>query len=368
MQFTCNKNELSSVVQTVLRAVNTSATLESLQGVLFIVKDSKTIIKATNLELGIEIELTTKDTEDGEVLVNPKVLLDAIKYSNSKNVTITKKDNYLLTEVDSGKTTIKTLDGADFPNIPKETSGEKVQLKVKNIIHGIRSVLYSVSHSIIKPELASVYIWQEGQQLVFVATDSFRLAEKKVNQKLPSTDDLSILIPQKNTQDLVGILEQLDEEMLVDVYIDSDQFSLYANNTYITLRTINGAFPDYQKIIPTDAISEVTVLKQDLSQVIKKAGVFSDKFNKITLTVDSDTKSVVVSTLNGELGDTTDSLSAVLEGESATISINHRYILDCLQSVHSDSVILSFFGPNKPMIIRGVGDKSFTYLVMPMNN
>ncbi len=368
MQFTCNKDELTTTLQIVMRAINTSATLESLQGVLIIVEDGKTIIKATNLEVGVEMNIPTVDTEDGSVLISPKVLMDAIKYSNSKKVTITKEDTILIITLDTGKTKIKTLSSTDFPNIPKDTSGEKVQLKVKNIINGIRSVLYAVSHSVIKPELASVYVWQDGQQLVFVATDSFRLAEKRVNQNIPTTDDLSILIPQKNTQDLVGILEQLDEEALVDVYIDTDQFSLYASNVYITLRTIDGAFPDYQKIIPSEPTTEVTLLKQDLSQVIKKAGVFSDKFNKITLQADVETKSIVVSTTNGELGDTTDSITGVLEGESASISLNHRYILDCLQSVHSDSVILSFFGQGKPMVIRGVGDKSFTYLVMPMNN
>ena len=154
----------------------------------------------------------------------------------------------------------------------------------------------------------------------------------------------------------------------MDVYIDSDQFSLYAGDVYITLRTIDGAFPDYQKIIPKDPTTEVTVLKQDLLQIIKKAGVFSDKFNKVTLSVDVEENTVVISTKSGDLGETTDSVSGVIEGESATISINHRYILDCFQSVHSDSIVLSFFGQGKPMVIRGVGDKSFTYLVMPMNN
>jgi len=370
MQFTCNKNELSTALQIVLRAINTTATLESLQGVLIIVKENKTIIKATNLEVGVEMVIPTVDTQEGSVLINPKVLIDAIKYSNSKSVTLTNKETSLVIELDSGKTKIKVLNSADFPNRPKEKTGEKVQLKVKNLIQGIRSVLYAVSHSVIKPELASVYIWQEGQQLVFVATDSFRLAEKKVNQSIPTTDNLSILIPQKNTQDLVGILEQLNEDALVDVYIDKDQFSLSTEDegVYITLRTIDGAFPDYRKILPKDPTTEVTLLKQDLSQIIKKAGVFSDKFNKVTLQVDIETKKIIISTTNGELGDTTDTVAGVLEGEDATISINHRYLLDCLQSRYSDSVILSFFGQGKPMVVHGVTDKSFTYLVMPMNN
>ncbi len=373
MKLTCDKKELGTALQIVMRVVNTSATLESLQGVLVVVKDKITTIRSTNLEVGVEVVIPAVDTKEGSILVNPKALIESIKYSESKKVTITKSDDdssgsTILINLDTGKTKLKVLNSEDFPNIPKQNTGEKVQLKVGNIINGVRSVLYSVSHSVIKPELASVYVWQDGQQLVFVATDSFRLAEKRVNQNINTTDDLSILIPQKNTQDLVGILEQLDEDELVDVYIDKDQFSLYAKNIYITLRTIDGAFPDYQKIIPTDPTTEVTVLKQDLSQIIKKAGVFSDKFNKIVINIDVDTKKVVISTLDGDFGETEDSVSGVIEGVGSSMSLNHRYMSDCLQSIHSDSVVLSFFGQGKPMVVRGVGDKSFTYLVMPMNN
>ncbi len=369
ISFTCDKNKLSKVVHMVMRVANQSATLESLQGIFIEVVNSKTIIKATNLEVGIEMTIPATDMQDGAFLVNPKLLIDAIKYSDSNMITISsKKAGSINIKLDNGNTIVKTLNDSDFPNIPKQNTGEKLDIKVKNIINGIKSVLYAVSHSVIKPELSSLYIWKDGQQLVFVATDSFRLAEKKVNQNIINTDDLSILIPQKNTQDLLSILEQLDEGDNITVQVDNDQFSVYTDDMYITLRTIDGAFPDYQKIIPKEAVTSVTVLKHDLSQIIKKAGVFSDKFNKITIKADAENKLITVSTVNGEAGETVDSITGVLEGETVEISLNHRFIIDCLQSVHSDSVVLSFFGQGKPLIVSGVGDKSFIYLVMPMNN
>ncbi len=369
MRLTCNKSELSESVQTAMRVVNTNATLESLRGVLIIVQNGNTYIKATNLEVGVDIPLASIDNEDGSVLVNPKILIDAIKYSDSKKVTLKSDNNknILNIELETGETKLKTLNSTEFPNIVKQKSGDKIKIKISSIVNGVKSVIYAVSHSVIKPELSSVYIWQDGQQLTFVATDSFRLAEKKINQNI-TTDDLSILIPQKNIQDLISILEQLDQNELIDVYIDKDQFSIYIEETYITLRTIDGAFPDYKKIIPSEPTTEITVLKQDLSQIIKKAGVFSDKFNKIVIKVDSGNDKIIINTEDGDFGETKDMLSGKVEGVDVSISVNHKYILDCLQSIYSDSLVLSFFGQGKPMIIRGVGDKSFTYLVMPMNN
>ncbi len=369
MQIICKTDILVKALQILSKVTNTSATLESLRGVLISVNDGNVSVSATNLEVGVNVKIPATDTEDGSVLINPKILIDAVRYSNSNMVTLSKTEGGLNVKFESGETKIKVLNESEFPNISKDIDGVKVEIKIKKIVDGVRSVLYAASNSIIKPELSSVYIWQDGGELVFVATDSFRLAEKRVKHNISNLDDLSVLIPHKNIQTLIGILEQYDFEDGVYMYIDRDQcaFVIDGGNVYVTLRAINGAFPDYRKILPKDPSTQITVLKEDLSNIVKKAGVFADEFDKITLNADLESKKLIISTSNGKYGDTKDELSGVLEGESVKISVNHRYVSDCLSVINSDSVVMSFFGKDKPIIIKGVGDKSFTYLVMPMN-
>jgi DNA polymerase-3 subunit beta len=114
-------------------------------------------------------------------------------------------------------------------------------------------------------------------------------------------------------------------------------------------------------------MTEVIVLKQDLIQALKTANIFSDKFNQINIQVSPKTKIFMLKTSNSDVGESNNSIDATLTGEDVAVNFNYKYLSDCFQSIDADSVSLSFNGLNKPLVIRGVNDKSFLYLVMPMN-
>lgn len=368
MRFTCNKDELEKSLSILIRVTNPSATLESLRGVRILVDpDGVITLSATNLEIGIRTTVIGSDTEDGSVVINPRILLDTIKYSSSNLITCVTKGGVFVVTQSSGTTNIKTLNQVDFPIIPTPGDELPVTVQTKTIIQGTRAVLYAVSKSIIKPELASVYIWQDGQELVFVATDSFRLAEKRVHQSLHTDNDTSLLVPYKNIQELVGILELLDDTSEAQVAIERDQLAIRVGSVSMVIRTLDSAFPDYRKIVPKEPVGSIKLIKKDVVQLLRKTAVFSDKFNKIVLSMNSATNSLLMSTSSQEVGEMQDTLTGEAEGQNIEISVNYQYVADCLQSIESDSVMFNFFGISKPIIIHGVGDKSFMYLVMPMN-
>ena len=108
-------------------------------------------------------------------------------------------------------------------------------------------------------------------------------------------------------------------------------------------------------------------MKQDLISGLRISNIFSDKFSQVTFNVKPKEKVFEITTKNMDIGENINNIDAVITGEELTISFNYKYIIDCFQSIDSDSVSLSFSDTNKPMVVRGVGDKSFLYLVMPMN-
>jgi DNA polymerase-3 subunit beta len=173
------------------------------------------------------------------------------------------------------------------------------------------------------------------------------------------------LIPLKNIPEIIKILEEANTD--IDIDFDKHQIAFSYNGVYLTSRVIDGVFPDYKQIIPKDYTSNVIVLKQDIVNSLKVANVFSDKFNQINLKIDPKTKTFEVKTKNTELGENTNKLDAVVKGDPVDINFNFKYIGDCFQSINSDSVSLSFNGSNRPMVVSGVSDKTFTYLVMSMN-
>ena len=113
--------------------------------------------------------------------------------------------------------------------------------------------------------------------------------------------------------------------------------------------------------------NESIVLKQDLLSALKLAHLFSDTFNQISVSCIPSKKILELKTKNSNIGENTNRLNSVIKGEEIIINFNHRYIIDAFQAIPVASVSLNFNGLSKPMVMRGVGDKSFTYLVMPMN-
>ena len=108
-------------------------------------------------------------------------------------------------------------------------------------------------------------------------------------------------------------------------------------------------------------------MKNDLLNALKLSNVFSDKFNQVTFSVKPEDKSFLVSAKNNDVGENTTNVSSAIKGDAVEVNCNYKYISDCFQSISSDSVSLDFTEANKPIIIKGVSDNSFLYLVMPMN-
>ena len=222
---------------------------------------------------------------------------------------------------------------------------------------------YSASFSDSKPEISSVYVYQDNENLVFVATDSFRLAEKRIQFSHKGRIS-SFLIPFKNVTELIRIFGGSDGDMLIS--LNKNQISFKADEIYVVSRIIDGVFPDYKQIMPKDFVSNVIVLRQDIINALKLNNLFSDRLNQINIHLNPAKKIFQLNSKNSDVGENTVQIEAALSGNSLDLNFNHKYVFDCFQSITKDSLSLQFSGENKPLVIQGVGDKSFTYLVMPL--
>ncbi len=262
------------------------------------------------------------------------------------------------------QTTIKAISHEDFPDIPKIENTHSFSVPAKMFLKALRSVSYSASVSSVKPELASVYIYGNGDFLVFVSTDSFRLAEKRLKLK-EAKDVKPMVVPIKNIGDVLKVFDESEED--IKISFEKNQISLSTKSVYFVSRLVDAPFPDYKEIIPKNPTTETTLLKQDLIDALKTLSVFSDKFNQANMKIVPSKKSFILTSKANDVGESQSSVDAAVSGEAIDMNFNHRYISECLQSIDSDALSLSFSGPTKPLVVRGVSDPSFTYLVMPMN-
>jgi DNA polymerase-3 subunit beta len=365
MRIECTRDRLAKAIQQVERVTSKNVTLPVLKCILLETKDSSLIIKATNLDIGIEVTIPVKIQEEGTVAV-PGATFSALlqNMEQEKNVILETKDQVLLVTGEHGAASLKTVPHEDFPGIPRVTPDNTFTMVSEDFLRGLKSVWYSSATTSMKPELSSVYLYAEDESLVFVATDSFRLAEKKVKNK-KAKDIPDILIPFKGIPEVTRVLENIAGE--VTVVVDKTQISFEGEGIYLVSRVVDGHFPDYRQIIPQGNKTKVTFLKADIISALKLANIFSDQFHQVGIGVNSGEKSLEIKTKNNDIGEARKKIPATVVGEDVAVNFNYKYIMDCFQSIGSDSVSFEFNGLNRPLVIKGASDQSFTYLVMPMN-
>jgi DNA polymerase III subunit beta len=364
MKMRIKRNDFVRYGMLVEKVTGKNTPLPVLSNVLIEAKEKTCVVKATNLDIGIEASISAEIHENGAVAVPGALLFSFLSSFSHGAVDIHSEGQTLLVSSGGNTAKINLFPTDDFPTLPHPKPLSTVIFNTEDLLRGIRSVWYAASNSVVKPELASIFIRTEGNTVYFVATDSFRLAEKSVILK-KAPDIPHLLIPSRNIPDIVRVLEDIGGTAVFEC--SENQLGISCGSIYITTRLVNGSFPDYRQIIPKEFVSEATLLRQDLLSALKTTGLFTNKFQQLRVMVEPNKKKLSFYAKNDEVGEVTETPPVALTGEALEISFNQKYLQDALQSISSDSVSLSFSGAGRPMVLRGVSDSSFLYLSMPMN-
>ena len=365
MNILIEKKEFSEAVYKVARfAERKSTTLPALSSVLIVAGNDGIKMRATNLETGVDLKLNGKCINDGVVAI-PATILQQIAGSLTQdgNITIEQTGDVISIISGTGKSLIKTIPYDDFPSIPfPENSKNRIIIQgvlLKNLFTSIASC---ASSSTVRPELSSIYISIEGGVLTAVATDSFRLAEKKIPLSNKGTQG-KFLIPAKNALDISQALP--DDDVIIS--FDDNQCAFVATQGMFVSRLSNAVYPDYRQIIPKESIVEAVVLRKDFENALKRTTIFSDSFQKVKVSFNPKKNSFSFFAKNTEIGESSETIPANISGSALDLSFNHRYLSAVLSLTTSESISLTAAGIGRPLIIKGVGDTTIMYLVSPMN-
>lgn len=365
MKFSVNKGIFQRAIAQAGRIAGKHLSLPALHCVLVLAEGKEIILRATNLELGLEVRIPAQIESEGVALV-PAAILDSFLSATPHTDTITVSGDGKNITITTPKTNIKipVYNHEDFPVLPAMPKDSLFAVKASELAQALRSVSWAASASSIKPELTSVYLYPNGKEIVCVATDSFRLAEKRFQGNFDASFE-GVLIPLKNIAEIIRHIE--NEESLLTVYGDGHQIGIMVDGAYLSSRIIDGTFPDYQQIIPKEYVTTATLLKQDMLDALKQTRIFSDQFNKVTVAVAPESNTLTLTTVNQTTGESVVTLEGDVQGEALELNFNYSYWADPLQSIKTDRVVIECAGAGKPARIHSVGDQSFIYIVMPMN-
>ena len=366
MKIHTPKKQFLDAILLAERITGKKESLPVLSCVLLEAQKDELVIRATNLEAGIEIRIQCEVEDIGVIAVPASILSQTIRSISSEKISLKAEDGNLLVESRGTKTLIKSIPHDEFPVLSREVAPIKgVSISRERLLRGLQAVSYATSPSMIRPELGSVYVSLKAVGMVCAATDSFRLAEKTI-PGVASVDTGDILIPLKHVLELVYILERVASQE-VAVQVEDFQLTVSSEGTRFISRVVDAQFPNYKDIIPKKSTTEATLLKNDFAEMLRKARVFSGTEQHVGIHIYPKKKIFSATARSSDVGEMSDSLEAALTGEDVDINFHIGYMGECLSSIDSDSITLSFAGVGRPLVIRGVGDASFMYLVMPLN-
>ncbi|OHA19015.1 MAG: DNA polymerase III subunit beta [Candidatus Taylorbacteria bacterium RIFCSPHIGHO2_02_FULL_47_18] len=364
MKGECFKEKLEQAVRNASRVTGKNPSLPVLACVLIEAKKGSVVVRATNIDVAYEVAVPARIEKEGVIAVSGIALNTFLSGVSAQNVLFHSTQGGLSVSGGNASAVLKVFPHEDFPKFsqPKESQNT---IPTYLLASGLKSVLYSASQSSIRQELSSIYIFSEGNSVVFAATDSFRLAEKHVFPQ----KNISIhptLLPAKNAAELLRIVSEIENESCT-VASESGQFVMKSDGMVFTSRVIDGSFPDYKQIIPKEFTTTVTLLKDDLAKALQLASGLSEKSNQILITVPASGDEISLSVKNAEVGEGVSTLKSSRSGEAIEMSFNARYLIDVLGAITESSMSLMFSGVGKPLLITGAGSSGFRYIVMPMN-
>jgi DNA polymerase-3 subunit beta len=271
---------------------------------------------------------------------------------------------------------IAGIDAEDFPPIPAVSGGPSFSIPAATLKEAINGVVFAAAPDDTRPVLAGALLKMGGGGLTLAAADGFRLAVRTVD--LPDGGpELTMIVPAKTLTEVARLLsDSADDQVALNTTPNGNQVYFAFGKTEITSRLIEGQFPDYQRIIPTDAKTKVKVSTTDFLRATRAAAVFARDNSNIVRIECSPAKenaelalgSVLVKSTSAEMGDNEGNLDAVVDGDDTQIAFNGRYLRDALEAIDTPEVLLQITGPSSPGIIKPAGEPNgYIHVIMPMH-
>lgn len=345
-----------------------------LENILFEVVDDSTLkITSYNLDIFYTQDIFIKSVSEGKfkkICINPNLLLSYLNiFDKNENVLIEIFENSIKIRIKNQESNIQAVSSVTYPDVKNFNIDKKDNCLTINsdiLIDGIQSVSFAAAVSSIKPELSCVLMSYEDDVFNFVATDGFRLVEKK---KIINKDDIKniddfkqILISAKILNDLLKVIYP---NFSISIFLEKGLFCIKTSDSLLCVRTVSGLYPNYKAIIPNTFVTEIEMDTQDILNALKVSNIFSDDFNYVK--IDIKDNEIDFYSKNNKIGESFSKKDIIKKGESLTQNYNHKYLSDFLNKIKSDKITIEISGKTTPTIIKPKNDNSYVYMVMPMN-
>lgn len=357
-------SEIKKALNIIYKGISSKPHLPILSGFLIEVKNGKTSLISTDLEISFWTEVEALILEEGIVVVPAKLFFDLVSTLDDVKITITLIGSSLRVETKGLVTEIVCHSSEEYPSIPRATL-KGVKLVSETFKKKIDKVIISSAKDDTRPILTGILFSFKEDQLSLVATDGFRLSLNNLKLSSSGSEALSVVIPARSVVELTKTLSETSANtFLLEVDKNAKQVIFSFSGTEMSARILDGDFPPYQQIIPNTYSTQISLSRQALLSAVKRAGLFArDNANVVKVEVG---EKLLVSAENSQLGSNVSEIEAEIEGNKFVVAFNSKYLLDFLPVVDSDQLGWETEGELKPSVFRDTSDLDWLQVVMPI--
>ena len=374
MKFTIQRDYFLNQVNDTLKAISPRTTLPILTGIKIDATDKGIILTGSDSEISIEITINQNidgekivDIEEkGSVVLPGRFFVDIVKKLPGKTVNLSTNDQFK-TLITSGHSefNVSGLDPDQYPLLPQVSEEDAIKLPIKVLKNIIAQTNFAVSTSETRPVLTGVNWLIQNNELICTATDSHRLALRKLKLEDEEIDDKNVIIPGKALSELNKIVSDSEED--INIFFASNQVLFKVGHINFISRLLEGNYPDTTRLFPENYETKIILDNSEFYHAIDRASLLAREGGNNVIKLSTDVDKVELSSTSPEIGTVKEDVSTDnVEGESLKISFNSKYMMDALKAIDNDEVQVEFFGTMRPFILKPKDDETVVQLILPI--
>ena len=351
MKLKLSKAIIENIVSTIINFVEKKDNSQITSHIL-IEANENIIFKATDKEFGIEyVDNNSKIIQKGSTTINGKRFYEIIKALNDDFIELEINDDIATISQNHSIYKLPTFNAKEFPLFPEITQLNKISINSNNFIEGLKKIFPVIDNNNPKYELNGALLDIQQNSLNLVSTDTKRLALYSIQENIE--DETQIIIPKKAIAEIRKLFNENFE-----IYFDNINLIIKSNNITFFTQLINGKFPDYKRIIPTEYKYILDINKVNLIKALKQINIISEEV-KITI----NNNLLELESISEETLEAKTDIEIESDINNFIFAVNSRFILDFLNVIDDDKIELCLNEENIPFTLK---NRDFQTIIMPI--
>jgi DNA polymerase-3 subunit beta len=361
MRFSIAKEHLLTGLQAVQNVVSSRTTLPILANVRIEAEAGQLRFTTTDLDVGISSTIPAQIEKEGATTLPVKRLAGIVRELNSGEVQAD-IDSKNIASIRCGQTFFKIhgLPEDEFPALPQFENAKTFSLQQADLKDALRKTSYAISTDETRYVLNGILFSFKDGRLTMVATDGRRLALLDVEVEFPESEEVEIIVPTKCVTELSRLLADSGD---IRMQVTQNQVSFETPSTRLISKVVEGNYPNYRQVIPSETRERVTLERQMFLAAVHRVSLLaSEKTNSVKLIFTKDNLEITANT--PDIGEARESIPVVYKGPNLSIAFNPEYLMAPLRALTEDEVFLDLIDEMSPGVLKI--QKPFLYVLMPM--